>query len=258
MAKEIDELQGVWKIISLEMDGKALTGSGMVSIKGNKFVSTGMGAEYEGTVKVNASAVPKTFDLKFTTGPEKGNTNRGIYELTGDRWKICLATRGAARPKVFTAPPGTGIVVEVLERSSETEEAKPPEKDWIDDLGFEPASELEGEWAMVSGSFDGMPMDKNFVKLARRVVEACEVTVTFGQEMFSKGKYTVNRSTTPPAIDIHNKKGMHAGKVQRGIYEVSGKMLHLSLAGAGRERPRDFSSNAGDGRTVVVWKKISG
>ena len=32
-----------------------------------------------------------------------------------------------------------------------------------------PADELEGEWAMVSGMFDGMPLDSNFVKMARRV-----------------------------------------------------------------------------------------
>lgn len=258
MPKDIDRLQGMWRIVSLEMDGRRLSPGGHISIHGTQFTSAGMGAEYEGTVKLSEAAAPKTFDLKFTTGPEKGRTNRGIYELNGDSWRICLATQGTARPKEFAAPAGTGIVVEVLERAGTTNEEKPAEKDWMDDLGFAPADELEGEWAMVSGMFDGMPFDSNFVKMARRVVEGCDMTVTFGKETFSQGKYSVDRSTTPAAIDIHNRKGMHAGKVQRGIYEVKGKILQLSLAAAGRQRPRDFSSNAGDGRTVVVWKKIKG
>lgn len=125
--------------------------------------------------------------------------------------------------------------------------------DWIDDLGFEPASELEGEWAMVSGSFDGVPLDESLVDSGRRIVEGCDVTVMFGDSIHSKGRYTVDRSLTPDGIDIHSGR-----KVQRGIFEVSGKLLRLSIAGIGRERPRDFSSNIGDRRTVVVWRKISG
>ena len=57
--------------------------------------------------------------MKFTKGPESGNTNFGIYELNGERWRICLATRGTIRPKEFAAVQGSGIAVEVLERESE-------------------------------------------------------------------------------------------------------------------------------------------
>jgi uncharacterized protein (TIGR03067 family) len=232
VAKDIDQLQGTWKVVSLEMDGRSLAESGSISIKGKTFASSGMGAAYEGTVKLNQSAVPKTFDLKFTTGPEKGNTNRGIYELNGDVWKICLATRGSTRPKEFAAPPGTGIVVEVLKRGEEEQEAEPDKKDWIGDLGYEPASELEGEWAMVSGTFDGMPIDERLVSTGKRIVEGCDMTVLFGKDVYSKGKYTVDRSLTPTGIDMHV-----ARKVQRGIYDVKGKILRLSIAGAGQQRP---------------------
>ena len=57
----------------------------------------------------------------------------------------------------------------------------------------------------------------------------------------------------PIAIDVYNTAGASAGKLQYGIYELDGKLLRLSLAAAGRERPNDFSSTLGDGRTVVVW-----
>lgn len=110
---------------------------------------------------------------------------------------------------------------------------------------------------MVSGSFDGIPLDQSLVESARRIVEGCEMTVIFGEDAHSKAKYTIDRSTTPTAIDIHNKAGMHARKIQRGIYEVTGKTLRISIAGIGRDRPRDFSSNPGDGRAVVVWTRIN-
>lgn len=257
MKKDIDRLQGIWNIVSLEMDGRTVPtgalGGASIAVDGDRFISNGMGAAYEGTIELNSSATPKTFDLKFTTGPEKGNTNPGIYELGAKQWRLCIATRGTVRPRAFTAKPGTGIVVEVLERQ---EPAKAqPVNDWIDDAGFLPEPDFEGEWTMISGFFNGMPFDENFVRGARRVVEGCDITVTFGAEVYSKAKYTVDRSATPFAIDIHNKSGMHARKMQRGIYEVKGKILRLSLAVPGRDRPRDFSASSGDGRTVVVWKK---
>ena len=66
---------------------------------------------------MDATAIPKAVNLNFTTGPEKGNTNFGIYELDGDNWRICLNTRGTTRPRTFAAEAGTGIALEVLKRS---------------------------------------------------------------------------------------------------------------------------------------------
>jgi uncharacterized protein (TIGR03067 family) len=115
---------------------------------------------------------------------------------------------------------------------------------------------LAGVWSMVSGTFDGHPLDKNFVKSAKRVVEGSETTVTFGRELYSRAKYSVDRSKTPAAIDFYHLAGSHAGKLQFGIYEVRSNMLKLSVASPGAERPGDFTSNQGDGRTVVVWTKV--
>src|SRR5471030_947353 len=116
MKTDLQSLQGRWKIVSLEIDGQMLNadslGTARFTIRGNDFVSTGMGAVYEGMIEIDSSAMPRTLDMKFTKGPENGNTNFGIYELSGDRWRICLATRGTIRPKEFIAVKGSGIAVE--------------------------------------------------------------------------------------------------------------------------------------------------
>src|ERR1035438_34353 len=91
MKGDLKKLQGTWFIVTLEMEGqKYPTGGSKIAIQGDRFVSVNMGAEYEGSVTVDETQTPKTFDLLFEQGPEKGNQSLGIYELDGDSWKICL------------------------------------------------------------------------------------------------------------------------------------------------------------------------
>ncbi|MBI1787478.1 MAG: TIGR03067 domain-containing protein [Acidobacteria bacterium] len=264
MKEDLERLQGVWNIVSLEMEGQAvaagmLTGA-RIEIQGARFTSTGMGGEYEGTIEIEASKNPRTFNLNFTKGPEKGNTSLGIYQLEEDTWRICLTTRGADRPKKFASEPGAGHALEVLKRASAAGQsaatgAAAPEFD-LDKLHFEPAAELEGEWSMVSGVLDGQPLDKRFAATGRRVVEGNELTVLFGPQVYSKAKFTVDRSKTPRAIDYYNTQGGNAGKTQYGIYELIGKTLQLCLAAPGQERPEDFTSAPGSARTLTVWTLV--
>jgi uncharacterized protein (TIGR03067 family) len=120
MARDIDLLQGSWSVTSLELDGQTMPANifanARLVIKGHRFTSVGMGAEYEGTLEIDESATPRQIDMKFDAGPEKGNVNLSIYELSGDIWKICVATRGSLRPAAFASTPGSGFAVEILKR----------------------------------------------------------------------------------------------------------------------------------------------
>jgi uncharacterized protein (TIGR03067 family) len=120
MPRDIDLLQGSWLVTSLELDGQAMPAnifaSARLVIKGHRFTSVGMGAEYEGTLEVDESTTPRQIDMQFDAGPEKGNVNLSIYELSGDIWKICVATRGSLRPSIFESTPGSSFAVEVLKR----------------------------------------------------------------------------------------------------------------------------------------------
>jgi uncharacterized protein (TIGR03067 family) len=105
---------------TLIVDGAALSagmiGAARVVIDGDRFQSLGMGAAFEGLMRVDVSRKPKSFSIKFTRGPEKGNVNHGIYELRGDRWKLCIATKGGPAPHDFVSEPGSGFAIEILER----------------------------------------------------------------------------------------------------------------------------------------------
>lgn len=120
MSHDIDLLQGSWAIKSLAMEGQQLPASMFANasmvVNANRFTSLGMGTQYEGTLELDPSTNPPHLNMNFDAGPEKGNTNLGIYELAGDVWKLCIATRGAVRPAGFVSPPGSGIALEVLHR----------------------------------------------------------------------------------------------------------------------------------------------
>jgi len=62
--------------------------------------------------------------MRFAAGPEMGNTNLCIYELDGDIWKICIATRGSVRPSSFASTPGSGFAFETLTRGQAQVAAK--------------------------------------------------------------------------------------------------------------------------------------
>ena len=114
---------------------------------------------------------------------------------------------------------------------------------------------LQGEWSMVSGSADGEPMPDAMLKQMKRVCKGDESTTTMGGRVFMKAKITIVPSKKPKTIDYDMTEGFTKGKKQLGIYELDGDTFKSCFGAAGAERPTDFSSKPGDGRTVSVWKR---
>src|SRR5271157_2837607 len=209
---DLDLLQGSWSVVSLEVDGQSLPQSMLadsrIELKGGRFRSLNMGAVYEGILKLDPTATPKTFDLAFTKGPEKGNTNLGIYEIEGGQWRLCLATRGDARPKKFATRPNTGHALQILQRGAAkaakaaAEPAPPASKS---------PTELEGEWSMVSGFMDGKPMDPMAVKFGVRSFHGNQTKLKFGPQTYITATFTLDPSKTPRSIDYVHTQGMFAG-----------------------------------------------
>ncbi len=118
--KELDALQGSWKVTALEMEGKAAPAAmfqgAKLIIRGDTFESIAGDAVQTGTIEVNPAASPKTFDMIYKTGAGAGNRSLGIYELNGHTWRACFRVRTGARPTEFTTSAGSGLIVDVLER----------------------------------------------------------------------------------------------------------------------------------------------
>ncbi len=232
MPNDLDKLQGAWTISALEMDGQSMSspGDACVVVKGSRFKTHGMGAVYEGTVEVDSSAKPARIDMKFDKGPEKGNTNLGIYQLKGDSWKLCLATRGTVRPKSFKSTAGSGIAVETLVRGKAV--SKPPQPAGVAKSGGAkdpepsgPATEFEGDWQMLSGVMSGAAMDASTVQWVKRVTRGNQTSVIAGPQTMLKVEFTFDPSTSPASIDYLNLHGATKGKRQAGIYRIDGDVL---------------------------------
>lgn len=243
MKPDIDALQGHWDIVSLELDGHKFPAVGaQIAIQRGRFISLNMGAEYSGTVAIDESASPKTFDLLFETGPEAGNRSLGIYELEGDTWKICLGLTGKPRPAKFVSAPGTGHALEILKRGREGAKKELPAAGGH----TEPVVELEGGWFMVSCRQDGQPMDSRFVKAAKREFRGGMTTLTMGGRAVMKSRFTADPASRTIAYpDLR----------QHGIYQVSGGRLQTCLVAEGETRPTDFTASPGDRRLVSEWRR---
>lgn len=252
MRRDIDRLQGFWTISALAVDGQSVPVplDAQIVIEGSRFASMGMGAVYEGTLELDASASPARIDMKFDASPEKGNTNLGIYQLKGDSWKLCLATRGTVRPASFASPPGSGIAVETLVRGKAAKARKEKVK-----APAGPATEFEGEWKMLSGVMDGKAMDASAVQWVKRVTRGNQTTVVAGPQTMMIFEFAFDPASSPQSIDYVNLHGANKGKLQQGIYRFEGGVLTVCVAAPGAARPGEFVSVPGDGRTLTAWRR---
>ena len=106
-------IQGTWKVVvgdaadNEPIVGDLLTFSpdGRLTIQKER---GGASQKETGTFAIDPSKSPKTIDLKPDKNSE-GQLIPGIYELTGDRLKICVAGRGKPRPTQFDSPGNDSI-----------------------------------------------------------------------------------------------------------------------------------------------------
>ncbi len=114
--------EGTWQVTSLTVNGKKLPEADAQKIRViNKADGTGL-LEVDGKVIGKATFIidptkkPKTIDLTFTEGNNKGQTYHGIYEVGKDNRKICYPPLGQKRPTEFSSTPEDGHILAVFKR----------------------------------------------------------------------------------------------------------------------------------------------
>jgi uncharacterized protein (TIGR03067 family) len=127
--KELPKFEGAWRVTSLEVDGTKLPEdqvkqmAARLVIHGDQFTFHEGANPTKGTFKVDPTTKPKQIDITFSDGPQKGQTIKGIYELEGDTYTVCIDIAGKGRPTALAAKAGSGHGLEVLKR-----EKAPPKK----------------------------------------------------------------------------------------------------------------------------------
>jgi uncharacterized protein (TIGR03067 family) len=117
--KDLDLLKGKWTIVSVIEDGKPNEdeNGGTITFAEDKMVLQVKDGEHSGTFKLNATKKPKQIDVTPLDGDEKGKVMEGIYELTKDGLKICIADHaGTTRPTAFISKEDSGVVLLTLKR----------------------------------------------------------------------------------------------------------------------------------------------
>jgi uncharacterized protein (TIGR03067 family) len=116
-------------------------------------------------------------------------------------------------------------------------------------------AELAGEWSMVSGEANGLPMPQATVKTGKRVARDGDTTITFGGQVYFKAKFSIDPAKKPKAIDYAMTEGPTKGKTHLGIYELDGDTVKFCFAAPGKDRPTEFKAEEGSQKTLSVWKR---
>jgi uncharacterized protein (TIGR03067 family) len=123
LRNESDRLQGTWVVVTAEHGGTAGPTGEFAGLKwiiqGNR-ITLAMGDErVDGCYRLGVSGTPRTIDLTPTTGPDRGKSVRGIYELQQPALlRVCLNHGKGQRPTEFTAAADGRWTLLVLKRAT--------------------------------------------------------------------------------------------------------------------------------------------
>jgi RNA polymerase sigma-70 factor (ECF subfamily) len=165
---------------------------------------------------------------------------RESMQLARLKWATALALglalTGAAGAALALGP-GVGVLAVADDTSRASAELK----------------KLQGTWVAVSSEESGTKND-----------ETGEHSMRFDGETFAllehgevhdRGPFRLDPSRDPMAMDITFEEGKMKGKTGRAIYAWDGELLKFCGAIEPKERPTDFTTQAGDDRLLVVLKR---
>ena len=112
---ELERFTGTWKAVSYVRDGKELPAAEAEKVRlvvaGEKYELTDGGEAIEGTHKLDPTKKPKEIDAVRTKGPHKGETLKGVYQLSEDSFLVSFAAPGKDRPAKLDSKGGPGLRV---------------------------------------------------------------------------------------------------------------------------------------------------
>lgn len=122
----------------------------------------------------------------------------------------------------------------------------------------EPKKELEpfqGTWAVKAITRNGEAVPDEVAQKLSLIIKGNERVVKDGDEVKSKGTFTLDAAKKPKQMDVTVTDGPLAGKTYPGVYELKDDTFTLCLALEGDTRPDDLTAKEGSGRLLQVFVK---
>ncbi len=122
LQKELAALEGEWTMIAGERDGQPLPDDVVkdtkrISQDGETTIITAGQVQVRARYTIDPSKKPKQIDHAQFEGPNKGRTQLGIYEFSGDTVKFCFGGIGGERPTEFKTTEGSARSISVWKRA---------------------------------------------------------------------------------------------------------------------------------------------
>lgn len=123
--QEDKKFEGTWIVTAMEVGGQKVPEEGfkeMIFIfKGKKYEQkVGDQVVEAGTQDLDPSKTPKHMDINVTEGETKGMKQLAIYEIDGDKAKICAANHGdKERPAKFETKEGSKNMIFELKKKKD-------------------------------------------------------------------------------------------------------------------------------------------
>ena len=277
LAHHVDRLrsmEGTWAYRSLEVDGQAIPPAmltqSLLLIDGDRFRMESPEATYEGIFTIDVEQAPHRIDIDFIEGPEAGNRCEGLFELSGDDFRICLGLAGSSRPERFASAAGSGHALEELVRAERSRPVgvhggtpsapEPPPPPAPDSANFEATltpcmARLQGEWLPLDLVNSGAPLQPSYLAYGSRIQAGVETKVVFGGQTMVHAKVRFNEGTLPIEVDYLNLAGKAKGSISLGLFLWDGDEAIFCIGAPGKPRPSDFGCEKGNGRTFSRWKR---
>jgi uncharacterized protein (TIGR03067 family) len=247
-------LQGVWSFTLVEVEGARQptppfeTNKLIISRDGRYVIVQGERIT-RGTLELDPTQTPGHYDVTIAGGPNKGQVTRGIYEIAGDTYRICLPLGGRDRPSAFVTKPGSGLILFAFKRE---------EKDPGPALLAVARREMAGTWQATSYALGGQAAsDEEMKKVTLTIDAAGQAVARSDGKTFIAGTTTIDATRLPMTLDISYTEGDSATKGQTalGIYKIEDGVLTICRAAPGKPRPTEFASPPGSGLTLMTYKR---
>jgi uncharacterized protein (TIGR03067 family) len=133
-ANDLGKIQGYWKPLQCETEGKAMMPTEImkqVTVVFDKneyylYFKDSKKTDKDGkpivlrlalaNVELDEKAVPKAITFEFAEGQLKGKKSHGIYELSGNQLKLCYGPVEKPKPTKFESPANSGYFLETWAR----------------------------------------------------------------------------------------------------------------------------------------------